>query len=244
VKQEEVDGMKSIFICDDDMDFLKRIKVELENDTFIKKEFEITCFTRGNDIWDNQYIKDAYGIFLDIELGDENGIELAKRLNVINPNIKIFFVSNHDNLVFEAIHARPVRFIRKSSIESDIKESIQFIQKDYKSNANKILFGEGTKAVEIPVADIKYLVNNGHYIELHIGTEQLRLRGKVADYVDCLAKMDFVQIQKGIMVNMEHIDYIKSGRVVMKDNQSFNISREKKEIVSKVFLEYLRRGME
>lgn len=236
--------MIPILICDDDINFLKQIKAALENNMFLKKEFEMTCFTSGKDILDSEYTKNAYGIFLDIELSDENGIELAKQINVLNPNIKIFFVSNHENLVFEAIHARPVRFIRKSSIKSDIKEAIQFIQKDYKSNTNKILFGDGSKVVDISAADIKYLVNNGHYIEIDTGSEQLKLRGKVADYVERLAKLDFVQIQKGIIVNMEYIDYIKSGCVVLKDNQSFNISREKKETVSKIYLKYLRKEIE
>lgn len=236
--------MKSILICDDDIHFVKQIKAALENDMFLKQEFEMGCFTSGKDILTSEYTKNAYGIFLDIELGNENGIEIAKQINVLNPNINIFFVSNHENLVFEAIHARPVRFIRKSSIESDIKETIQFIQKDYKRNDNKILFGEGSKAVEISATDIRYLINNGHYIEINSRAEQLKLRGKVADYVECLTKFDFVQIQKGIIVNMEYIDYIKAGCVVLKDKQSFNISREKKETVSKVFLKYLRKEIE
>lgn len=236
--------MIPILICDDDTDFLKQIKSMLENDLFLKQEFEMIYFTSGKDILDSKYTKNAYGIFLDIELSDENGIELAKQINALNPNIKIFFVSNHENLVFEAIHARPVRFIRKSSMESDIKEAIQFIQKDYKRNDTKILFGEGSKVVQISANDIKYLVNNGHYIEINTRYEQFKLRGKVSDYVEQLAKLDYVQIQKGIIVNMEYVDYIKSGCVVLKDKQSFNISREKKETVSKTFLNYLRKEIE
>lgn len=75
----------------------------------------------------------AYGSFLDIELGDENGIEPAKQINDLNPDIKIFFVSYHENLAYEAIHASAVRFIRKSNIGTDISEATQFIQRNFRA---------------------------------------------------------------------------------------------------------------
>ena len=51
--------MANILICDDDTDFLKQIKSMLENNLFLKQEFEMIYFTSGKDIFFIVHFKNA-----------------------------------------------------------------------------------------------------------------------------------------------------------------------------------------
>lgn len=75
--------------------------------------------------------------FLDIEMYGVSGIELAKRFKDICPNIKILFVTGHDNYALEAfkIHARG--YILKPATKELVEEELQNIEGYSKSEREK-----------------------------------------------------------------------------------------------------------
>ena len=97
--------MKVLF-CDDDLEMLK----QLEND--FKVYFK------------NQIIElEKYDIcFLDIDLKNEDGITLAKKLKTYNSQLIIIFISQREDLVFQTFSVQPFQFIRKKHYQEDIKE--------------------------------------------------------------------------------------------------------------------------
>ena len=104
-----------ITICDDQerdrariTDILTNLAKELQED------FTISEFDNQYMLFDSfkQSIPDA--ILLDIDMPEGNGITIANTLGSQYPYLPIMFVTNHDNMVFEAIKCNPFRFIRKS----------------------------------------------------------------------------------------------------------------------------------
>lgn len=57
-------------------------------------------------------------IFLDIDMPEINGIDLAKeiRKNYGDEKVKLVFVSSYENFVFETFHYKAYRFIRKIAV--------------------------------------------------------------------------------------------------------------------------------
>ena len=70
-----------IGICDDDKTWRRRAKRLLENwFENAGKEAEILCFSQGRELL--EYVGVALDVlFLDIELGEDNGIAIARRVN-------------------------------------------------------------------------------------------------------------------------------------------------------------------
>lgn len=233
--------MKKIIICDDDSSFRSCIKAEISKNI---SDIELVCFDSGYSMLDSGEVQDAYGCFLDIELGGEDGIEVAIELCKQNRNIKIFFISNYESLVFRAIHARPVRFIRKKYFLEEMKEAINYIKNEWCKKDESVVFKSGNKEIELSKNQIMYIESNAHYINIFCKNNVSRVRGKVSEYYENLKKMDFVQIQKGIVINMEYIDQICRDSIVLKNGEKFNISRNMQEIVNKTIMEFLRKEVE
>ena len=105
-------------------------------------------------------------------------------------------------------------------------------------------FENGKKQVEFRLDKIIYIENSGHYINISTVNGVQRVRGKVADYADMLKERNFVQIQKGILINMEFINQIRRGFVILKNNEKINISRERQDEVNRTVMRFLRREVE
>ncbi|MGN0513328.1 MAG: LytR/AlgR family response regulator transcription factor [Lachnospiraceae bacterium] len=236
--------MKKFLICDDDSGIHSIVQKEIKEEIGEVEDCKFVSFVSGRDMLASNEVKDAYGCFLDIELNNENGINIAMDLYKVNPDLKIFFVSNYESLVFQAIHARPVRFIRKKFIGEDLTEAVHYIKTDISKIVEMVHFENGKKQVEFRLDKIIYIENSGHYINISTVNGVQRVRGKAADYADMLKERNFVQIQKGILINMEFINQIRRGFVVLKNNEKFNISRERQDEVNRTVMRFLRREVE
>lgn len=235
--------MEKLLICDDDLYIHTYIREEVKKILGEIQDVKFVCFNSGQNMLESGEVKNAYGCFMDIELGGENGIQIAKELYKQNENIKIFFVSNYESFVFESIHIRPVRFIRKKYLETEIHEAANYIKNDLSVMNETVVFNSGKKRFEVIKKKILYIESNGHYINIYCENNCIRVRGKISDYYEGLEKMDFIQIQKGIVINMEYIDQICRNHIILKGGERFNISRERQLNVQKVVMKFLRKEM-
>ena len=68
---------------------------------------------------------------LDVEMPTENGIETAKRIKVMKPDIKIILTSGDYTYASEAITAGTIDFISKPMSEDNLRECLQTILKEH-----------------------------------------------------------------------------------------------------------------
>ena len=82
-------------------------------------------FRSGKDAveWIKENAVDA--VFLDIELPEINGIDLAKMLYEIDRNIRIFFVTASAQYALEAFEVRALGYIRKPYEEQEIRDALE-----------------------------------------------------------------------------------------------------------------------
>ena len=103
----------TIAICDDDEIFLsrleKQIRAELQQLNVVG---EIVSYTDSEKLLETK-LHQTEIFFLDIDMPEVTGMELAAKLEEQNPQAIVIFISNHEEAVFEAIHYKKFRFIRK-----------------------------------------------------------------------------------------------------------------------------------
>ena len=111
-----------IGICDDNREDAIRIQQEVcKCLKLFGEEKTITMISEdGRKLLENCRTKMVNLIFLDLEMPECNGFELAEQIYDFNPAIKIIFVSNHENMVFDSYEYAPLWFVRKSFMERDM----------------------------------------------------------------------------------------------------------------------------
>ena len=102
----------NIAICDDDKSFRDLLEKHLRN-YFNDRNISLNIFQfpSGEKLLENQLLFDL--VFLDVEMGNINGIDTGKELKRRNPHNIIFVITSYDGYLDDAFHIRAFRFLSK-----------------------------------------------------------------------------------------------------------------------------------
>ena len=133
-------GKRKIIICDDD-----KIMVELLG-TAIEKEFlvngvetAIEKFSSIRALLKQTDLDSVDVFFLDIDMPEMNGIDLAERFQKRVDGKIIVFVSGWKEYVFQALRTHPFAFVRKENFQEDIRCSVHDIAGIFEKQEQKTL---------------------------------------------------------------------------------------------------------
>lgn len=125
--------MRRFIVVDDEPRVLKDIYDEL-------KEAAPDCISSAfsSPAKALQYVKgnQVDVAFLDIEMGKDNGLILAKRLKDLNPDIHIIFVTSYDKYAVDAFQFHATGYLLKPVRACDIQRELTFLYGErYKQKA-------------------------------------------------------------------------------------------------------------
>lgn len=225
-------------ICDKIYNIFSKCGLEVEFDKFVSPTTLFNSIKNG---------KEYDVLFLDIDMPQKNGIELAQAIRKKNKDMEIIFVSNLENRVFDTFAVRPFGFVRKNNFSRDLNDMLSlYIRYKLKTNNYLAVKENGTGAVvKLHIDTIVYIESfkykqtinmaDGSLIEVRMSMEELeeKLRG-----------YDIIRTHKGYLVNLKYIQRIDKNSVSLKDrdNLSLNVSRDRMQQVKLSYMEYLRRA--
>lgn len=98
-----------IGICDDSPEDLQRIQSELCKavKNLGERDFSLYLYPDGKSMYKDSRNRRFSLVFLDWEMPEIDGFDLAGQLYIDNPDLKIVFVSNYENIVFDAYEYTP-----------------------------------------------------------------------------------------------------------------------------------------
>lgn len=238
--------MIKIYICDDDLDFLCKIKYQI-NDCISKGkfgdfEYEITDIS--NPVSALQKIKTETPdiTFLDIDMPNVNGFNVADEINRQCPDTLIIFVTNYDNYVYTSIRYRPFRFIRKSHISTEINEALNSALNEIICKNRYLELGSKYFNEKIFLSNIISIESNHNYAEIITDSgNKYKHRCTLSKLEDELKDFDFVRVHSGFIVNMRHIQLIKQNTVQLSNGITVDISRRLHKQVCERYSEYMRK---
>ncbi|MBR3988498.1 MAG: response regulator transcription factor [Clostridia bacterium] len=179
-------------------------------------------------------------IFLDIEMPQIGGIELAHKINQLKGSKEtpyIVFVTARDNLVFDALQAFPYSFIRKSHI-TEINACVHNLYTKLCSTPTyKIKSGRDIKTLEIK--NILYLEKQGNYTAFITSTGIFLERSVIDDKHKDLQEHGFLRPHIGYLVNATHITGFTGANITLSCGKEINVSRNYKQSFKADFNEWL-----
>ena len=227
-----------IIICDDQAIDRAQIIDTLKNiSTTLPTEFEISESHNQKELltYFSQHTPDA--VLLDIDMPDESGITLANTLGMQYPLLPILFVTNHDNMVFEAVKYSLFRFIRKSHLQEELTEAIPALYEKVAKETVLFNIRNDSSTIRCRIVDIIYIESNRHYLDIYTTTEVYHVRGKLADYDKRLTEYGFVRVHMSYLVNVRYIYQISSNGVLLDNQNLLPVSRKR---MDEIKLQYAR----
>ncbi len=234
--------MLRIAICDDNEIFLRMLTEKIRK---FYADSEIKPFLTGEDFLNSQTESPYDVVFLDIDMPEISGFEIAEQVNSCGETL-IVFVTSHDDLVYSSIKFRPFRFIRKAYLDTELPEVMTAVNEEFiKRNAErKFMFQTKSGEVFEDLQLVEYIEIFGHWLLVHIkDNKSLECYGSLSDMERELNNYDFVRTHKSYLVNCRYIYSIEKNQLVLDDKTVIPVSRYKAESVKQNFRNYLRRTL-
>lgn len=150
-------------------------------------------------------------IFMDIYMDQMSGIEASKKIREMDSDTLIVFLTTSLDHTFDAFGVHAFQYLIKSPDDETLKFSVCKVLDEVISlrsaEGKKISIVVDGENIDIAFSDIVYAQSQKNYIQL---TDRLqngyRTRMTFSDICELLkADSRFLQINRGIMINMDHI---------------------------------------
>ncbi len=245
--------MINVAVCDDEKPFLLMLKKYIQN-FFAERniEYAIECYTSGKNLISQGMVGVQFNIvFLDINMAEIDGIEVAKEIRKYSSNVFIVFVTAYVKYSLEGYKVDAIRYILKNN--ENLVESIDeclntIIQKlNYSPPIKHFIFKECEK--DVNVERIIYIESNLHKLIFHVLEDSLKiytmyetlnnLEQELTDYL-------FIRTHQSQLVNLKYIIGVNdhsatmqgARTVVLSNGEELVVPKSRYKTVKKAFVEY------
>lgn len=184
-------------------------------------------------------------VFLDIDMPEMNGFDIAKILNNIRSDITIIFVSSFDNFVFESFEYHPFRFVRKSNLKEDIDSALNAYQREIERKKDVYFFKTNEAERSVKTSDIMYFESMGHDIFIYTVDGNFKIKRErdrnmtVKFITEKFENKGFIRVHKSFLVNYRYIHTINYSNIILKNNLKININPRKANDIKKIYQKFI-----
>lgn len=244
--------MLKIGICDDDQ-LIKRQMDNVISDYLCNRNYSYKLFlySTGHDLLVACEDIDFSFIFLDIDLGKENGVEIAKSIRKIqNKPINIVFVTSYPEYQTKVLSIHTFDYIIKPLTNFQIYrvlDDLLFWQNaDMNSKRERIRFKTIQGMVTLYVDEILYFEYKNRRIDIITVDNVYHMYDKVKNIVALMKKYDFISPHAAYVINMKEIkQYLNSQNIIIMSNEDrIPISQLKTKMFKKEYITYINKTWE
>lgn len=199
-----------IAICDDERDTLTKESCLIQELLDEKKiSYKIDTYTTAEELLSSHVLYDI--LFLDVEMGNLNGIDVAEKLLESKEDTFIFFITNYSIYSDRASDIRAHRFLSKPVDKDRLSNGIDSALKKI-SDVTKIITAtdmETKKRYKIPIASIIFIENTGRHTKIYLTTRPAFIVDEIFSIIKERIESEveyFAMPHQSYYVNMRFVD--------------------------------------
>ncbi len=225
----------NIAICDDEKVALELLGSSLRGALRTRNvDASIETFSRPRELLLRMQTTSFDLLFLDIEMPGMTGLELAQRLRREGNLIDIIYISNREDLVFDALRTNPRGFIRKNRLIQDVSGVIDTYMAYKKANEQPktLIVRERDQVMYLAIDKLQYIEGSGK-------TQMAHVLGKDAP-MELHKSMQELEKDKGYLLNYRFIRRIGDNEVSLTSGEMLPISRRKYQEIRDAYMELMQ----
>lgn len=161
----------NILLCDDDKDFLQRISDAVAGQP-VPPGASI-CITKSSnpaEITDRQ-LSQYHIMFLDIDMDERSGMDIARRVRELHLDTVIVFVTNYPEFSMEGYEVRAFRYLLKQELEQKLANYFRDALAELPRDDKVLRFSASAESFNIPYSlQRKFMNFGGFFILVCFGT--------------------------------------------------------------------------
>lgn len=225
-----------IAVCDDEVRITNIIKEYLE--IYYNKSCQIDIFRSGNEMLMSE---EKYTVlFLDIEMGDMNGIELAEKIREKDTEVIIVFVTNYADYSRRAFKVHAFDYILKPIEREQIFKVLDEIALYKRENMPQIKWLKSEEGmIQVSTDDILYFEYVDRKVKLVSKKGNILLKQSLTEIQKIFEEEKLVMPHRAFLVQLSKVKSIKTYDIVMENGDLIPIAQKKASVFRKELENYL-----
>lgn len=173
-------------------------------------------------------------LFMDIELGDMNGIEAVRfiREELHNESMRIVFISGKTEYADELFEHDVMNFLKKPITFEIIDTVLNKYLRVYHNESKYFSFDYKNTFHRINYNDIVYFESDKRVIKVYTLDATYSFYDKLDNISEQIADTRFFRIHQSYIINMMYVETFRSDSVVMKNGAVLSVSRPNREALA------------
>ncbi|MCL2360740.1 MAG: LytTR family DNA-binding domain-containing protein [Defluviitaleaceae bacterium] len=227
-----------IALCDDEKhqrDYLVHL---------IKKwnpEAKIDCFESAEQykmLRDEEAPHDI--LLLDIQMGGQDGVSLAKELRAAREDMIIIFITGVPDFVHEGYDVEALHYLMKPVDENKFFVTLVKAAQQAMKVEHPLLLQVDGETLKVQIKDILYIESFAHYLEIVLSSDTITVK-MPAYRLEQELGAGFVRCHRSYLVGLKHISKITKTDIILDNGKAIPISRRLYTSVNAAFIDYIAR---
>lgn len=175
-------------------------------------------------------------LFLDIEMKEISGIDLAQKLRELGSGIQIVFVTGYMEYIAQGYDVEALHYLLKPVTEEKLFGVLDRAMERLKNRERELTLTLPEGIARIPLAEIRYLEVMGNYVTIY-GRESYSVKRTLSQLEELLDER-FYRIHRSYIVNMQLVKKCTRTEVILKDDTVLPLSRRNYEGLNRAMIMY------
>ena len=219
----------NVAICDDNPIFMEHLHEAIMNHC-ARKDWICTCIHYQNpvDLLETD-LTPIQVLFLDIDMPEINGLDVAHRLRKKYSELIIVFVTGFIEYAPAGYDVEAFRYLLKSDLRIRLPKCLDDIWERLYVTNDSIRVQLLDRSIKVRIKDILYIEGTPQrHVLLHTvinPQKTMECIGSLSNYEITLKEKGFLRIQRSFLANMWHIDDIRNYNAILDNGEQLRVSR-------------------
>lgn len=239
--------MIKVAMCEDsrtDRDILQKIIEYLMKERGLA--FQIEMYEDGESLINGYSNHPCDLIFLDIMMGEIDGIETGRRIREIDQKVEIVYCTSSEDFAIAAYEIHAMGYLLKPYEPGRIGAVLDYyVQKHPQKNQNFIEVKSHRKSVIIPYKDIIYMESDNKVVYIHTTTQgDVKVYNRLDVLEDEIKDERFLRCHQSYFVNMQYVAGLVDSDFIMITDSMIPIRKSGRKLIVKRYEEFLKENLQ
>lgn len=225
-----------IAICDDDKADRQYIEALVEK--WAKNaghSVQVAVFESAESFLFQYAAEQDYDILLlDIEMGEMDGVTMAKMLRKDNDAVQIVFITGYSDYISECYEVEALHYLMKPVKEEKLAEVLARAAEKLARNEKCLYFETAGETVRIPVYQIRYADVMGNYVTIH-AAEDVKVKMTLGNLEKELDER-FFRVGRSSIVNLTQIARVTKTEIRLSGGEAIPLPKGAYEAVNRAII--------
>lgn len=183
-------------------------------------------------------------VLLDIQMGKQSGMELARKIRETDHFIQIVFVTGLTEYVCEGYEVEALHYLIKPINKEVLYRCLDKARERDELYGEKMMIESKQGKVSLYVKDIWYIEAIAHSCMIYTKDKAYEVRQSISqfEHMEELKNTTFVKCHRSFLVNLKHVYHVGKNSIELDDRRVIPVSRNSYKQTIEAFVHNYRRS--